>query len=370
MPLCCLERRRPVALPSSQMLTNRRPSKTARGAPHDPPDGDIQHRGRVGVGERVGHHIQHPASSIQHPASSIQHPVSSIQSPASSLQHPVSSIQSPPSWLTVRGVEPLATSSESAVSRVGGPVRPPGASISRFVPAVSPVRGIVSRLVPAVSAFVPAVRCFVPAVTSVGGIVSRLVPTVSAFVPAVRCLVPAVSRRPEVSNRLKINGLHRVPGQQAPGAWTSCPHQSPPPASSFNPPNFGILFPLLRLNPPPSAFCIRHSSSLPSASSPAWIGKITRMARKASSQPRSGSSSTATIGFDAFTEPRPPATTLPPKEHMPAFTAKVAPLDSPIAVNRTQFCTLATLRDTLLPKLLSGELIVAKLEPAQRKGAQ
>ena len=301
-----------------------------------------------------------------HPASRTSR--SRRTSRTSSIQHPASSL--PRLGVTVRGVEPLATSSESAVSRVGGPVRPPGASISRFVPAVSPVRGIVSRLVPAVSAFVPAVRCFVPAVTSVGGIVSRLVPTVSAFVPAVRCLVPAVSRRPEVSNRLKINGLHRVPGQQAPGAWTSCPHQSPPPASSFNPPNFGILFPLLRLNPPPSAFCIRHSSSLPSASSPAWIGKITRMARKASSQPRSGSSSTATIGFDAFTEPRPPATTLPPKEHMPAFTAKVAPLDSPIAVNRTQFCTLATLRDTLLPKLLSGELIVAKLEPAQRKGAQ
>lgn len=108
---------------------------------------------------------------------------------------------------------------------------PPGASIS--------------RLVPAVSAFVLAVSRLVPAVSSVGGIVSRLVLTVSAFVPAVRCLVPAVSRRPEVSNRLKINGLHPVPGQQAPGAGILSPPVTAP-ASSFIPPNFGILFPDLR----------------------------------------------------------------------------------------------------------------------------
>jgi hypothetical protein len=47
---------------------------------------------------------------------------------------------------------------------------------------------------------------------------------------------------------------------------------------------------------------IRHLSfthALPSASSPAWIGEITRMARQASSKPDSGTSqSSATIGFE------------------------------------------------------------------------
>lgn len=51
---------------------------------------------------------------------------------------------------------------------------------------------------------------------------------------------------------------------------------------------------------------------------------------------------------------------MPPKEHMPAFTAKVAPLDSPITVNRAQSRALAILLDTLLQKLLSGELSVTK----------
>ena len=64
---------------------------------------------------------------------------------------------------------------------------------------------------------------------------------------------------------------------------------------------------------------------MPSDSSPAWIGEITRMARQASSKPDSGSPSTATIGFEA---------------------------------NLHQSRTLATLRDTLLPKLLSGEISV------------
>jgi type I restriction enzyme S subunit len=53
---------------------------------------------------------------------------------------------------------------------------------------------------------------------------------------------------------------------------------------------------------------------------------------------------------------------LPPKELMVAFTAKVAPLYAQIIANLHQSrTTLATLRDTLLPKLLSGELSVAEL---------
>jgi type I restriction enzyme S subunit len=47
---------------------------------------------------------------------------------------------------------------------------------------------------------------------------------------------------------------------------------------------------------------------------------------------------------------------LPQKELMVAFTAKVAPLYAQITDNIRQSRTLAALRDTLLPKLLSGEL--------------
>ncbi len=53
---------------------------------------------------------------------------------------------------------------------------------------------------------------------------------------------------------------------------------------------------------------------------------------------------------------RPIRVVLPPKELMAAFTAKVAPLYAQITANLHQSRTLATLRDTLLPKLLSGEL--------------
>ncbi len=59
---------------------------------------------------------------------------------------------------------------------------------------------------------------------------------------------------------------------------------------------------------------------------------------------------------------RPIRVVLPPKELMAAFTAKVAPLYAQITANLHQSRTLATLRDTLLPKLLSGELI-AKCQP-------
>lgn len=58
---------------------------------------------------------------------------------------------------------------------------------------------------------------------------------------------------------------------------------------------------------------------------------------------------------------RPILVVLPPKELMTTFTAKVAPLYAQIIVNLQQSCTLATLRDTLLPKLLSGKLRVAQV---------
>ena len=53
---------------------------------------------------------------------------------------------------------------------------------------------------------------------------------------------------------------------------------------------------------------------------------------------------------------RPIPVMLPPKELMAAFTAQVAPLYAQITANLHQSRTLATLRDALLPKLLSGEL--------------
>jgi type I restriction enzyme, S subunit len=56
---------------------------------------------------------------------------------------------------------------------------------------------------------------------------------------------------------------------------------------------------------------------------------------------------------------RPIRVVLPPKKLMAAFTAKVAPLYAQVTANLHQSRTLATLRDTLLPKLLSGELSVA-----------
>jgi predicted nuclease of restriction endonuclease-like (RecB) superfamily len=52
---------------------------------------------------------------------------------------------------------------------------------------------------------------------------------------------------------------------------------------------------------------------------------------------------------------------LPPKPIAAAFTTKVAPLYTQITANLRQSRTLATLRDTLLPKLLSGELSVAEV---------
>jgi type I restriction enzyme S subunit len=55
---------------------------------------------------------------------------------------------------------------------------------------------------------------------------------------------------------------------------------------------------------------------------------------------------------------RPIRVVLPTKELMAAFTATVAPLYDQINANLHQSRILATLRDTLLPKLLSGELTI------------
>jgi type I restriction enzyme S subunit len=53
---------------------------------------------------------------------------------------------------------------------------------------------------------------------------------------------------------------------------------------------------------------------------------------------------------------RPIPMILPPEELMRAFTSAVTPLYDQITANLHQSRTLATLRDTLLPKLLNGEL--------------
>jgi type I restriction enzyme S subunit len=58
---------------------------------------------------------------------------------------------------------------------------------------------------------------------------------------------------------------------------------------------------------------------------------------------------------------RPIPVVLPPIELMAAFTAKAAPLYAQITANLHQSQTLANLRDTLLPKLLSGELALPQM---------
>lgn len=47
---------------------------------------------------------------------------------------------------------------------------------------------------------------------------------------------------------------------------------------------------------------------------------------------------------------------IPPKELIEKFQAKIKPLDGKILLNETQIRTLTQLRDTLLPKLMSGEV--------------
>jgi type I restriction enzyme S subunit len=61
---------------------------------------------------------------------------------------------------------------------------------------------------------------------------------------------------------------------------------------------------------------------------------------------------------------RPIRVVLPPRELMAAFTAKVEPLYAQITANLHQSRTLDTLRDTLLPSLLSGKLSVAGVAAA------
>ena len=55
---------------------------------------------------------------------------------------------------------------------------------------------------------------------------------------------------------------------------------------------------------------------------------------------------------------RPIPLVLSTQDIMTAFSKQVAPLYAQITANLRQSRTLATLRDTLLPKLLSGELSV------------
>jgi type I restriction enzyme S subunit len=64
---------------------------------------------------------------------------------------------------------------------------------------------------------------------------------------------------------------------------------------------------------------------------------------------------------------RPILVALPPKEVMAAFTAAVTPLYARVTADLYQSRTLATLRDTLLPKLLSGELSV--VDETQRRAS-
>ena len=59
---------------------------------------------------------------------------------------------------------------------------------------------------------------------------------------------------------------------------------------------------------------------------------------------------------------------LPPPEIGQAFARTIEPLFAQIRANTEQSRTLATLRDTLLPKLLNGELSTLKLENKTRHG--
>jgi type I restriction enzyme, S subunit len=52
---------------------------------------------------------------------------------------------------------------------------------------------------------------------------------------------------------------------------------------------------------------------------------------------------------------------LPPRDLIDAFDRAVSPITNQMTANLHQSRTLATLRDTLLPKLLSGELKVGGL---------
>ncbi len=55
------------------------------------------------------------------------------------------------------------------------------------------------------------------------------------------------------------------------------------------------------------------------------------------------------------------ATVIPPAEFVDAFQRDIKPIDDKVIANCMQIRTLEKLRDTLLPKLMSGEVRV-KLE--------
>ena len=55
---------------------------------------------------------------------------------------------------------------------------------------------------------------------------------------------------------------------------------------------------------------------------------------------------------------------IPSQPVLTAFDSQIAPIFAAIHANLHQSRTLATLRDTLLPKLLSGELAVNELNAA------
>ena len=54
-----------------------------------------------------------------------------------------------------------------------------------------------------------------------------------------------------------------------------------------------------------------------------------------------------------------PEFTLPPKEKVDAFTSLADEYRKKTILNHKQILTLTTLRDTLLPKLMGGEVRVA-----------
>lgn len=57
---------------------------------------------------------------------------------------------------------------------------------------------------------------------------------------------------------------------------------------------------------------------------------------------------------------------IPSDEKLDEFEALVAPMDATIRNNYDEICCLEQLRDTLLPKLMSGELDVSGIDPLSR----
>ncbi len=53
---------------------------------------------------------------------------------------------------------------------------------------------------------------------------------------------------------------------------------------------------------------------------------------------------------------------IPPKEHIERFESIVSPMDASIRINHEEICRLKVIRDTLLPRLMSGEIDVSDIE--------